>query len=228
MITHHAPSHPPAPFFITFERHVQKSKTKVKGKRNSKSGSKSLSAICANNKNDSTKCPVYAPSPSPLHSTLCPWEALTGMCVCVCSLCHMAIISAWPARTANELNQKSICRRDKSGGGEVSKRGSGRLLRIKWNLWDKILKKNRERNLCNFPYERELLIAPWQPEFVISSPLFLIPATHSHALTHIRIPYTYIFWLSSNLPRTVCANTKRTCQLSNADAEPLRKRNPYK
>lgn len=106
---------PPPPFFITFERHVQKSKTKVKGKRNSKTGSKSLSAICANNKNDSTKCPVYAPSPSPLHSTLCPWEALTGMCVC--SLCHMAIISAWPARTANELNQKSICRRDKSGGG---------------------------------------------------------------------------------------------------------------
>lgn len=133
---------PPPHFFITFERHVQKSKTKVKGKRNSKSGSKSLSAICANNKNDSTKCPVYAPSP-PLHSTLCPWEALTGMCACVCSLCHMAIISAWSARTANELNQKSICRRDKSGG-EVSKRGSGRWLRIKW---DKILKK-RKRETC--------------------------------------------------------------------------------
>lgn len=88
--------------------------------------------------------------------------------VCV-YVCHMAIISAWPARTANELNQKSICRRGRKVRGGVV---GGRWLRIKWNLWDKILKK--ERNLCNFPYERELLIAPGQAEFVISSSLFLL------------------------------------------------------
>lgn len=84
----------------------------------------------------------------------------------------MAIISAWPARTANELNQKSICRRDKSREKEGSWEVGGGCASN--GIYGIKCSKKRERNLCNFPYERELLIASWQAEFVISSTLSLL------------------------------------------------------